>query len=282
MDHTPSRSPPGPLRQPRSPALWARIRAEYTAGATAAEVCARYRIGRSTLRDRAKAEGWRRADLPELKPAPLPSGDAAARVEDLTALAWAQAEQAIRAGRLYAARGWARLAKDLLAMSAQGMELSLALGEKPQPFRLPPWSPPPESVDLDALDDLDALSDEAAASLFVRIGDELLSLKARGHPDPAREQALAEPTLRLAQKLTRPGGPGLPRGRKPRPDSPVSRDPGAGPSVQTGEGREAAKNPAGSKPCEITPPMEPDSPDLPDPICPPPDSNVHGPQIRQL
>lgn len=57
----------------RTPATWSQAREAYLAGATAETVCARFDLGLTAFRDRARTEGWRRADLPD--PEPLPQDD---------------------------------------------------------------------------------------------------------------------------------------------------------------------------------------------------------------
>jgi hypothetical protein len=42
--------------------VWARVRAEYLAGSSAAEACRRHGVGLTACRDRAAREGWRRMD----------------------------------------------------------------------------------------------------------------------------------------------------------------------------------------------------------------------------
>lgn len=62
--------------------VWAAVRADYLSGMPAAEVCRRHRVGRSTLRDRAAKEGWRRADQPWPPPARLDPDDEGAALSD--------------------------------------------------------------------------------------------------------------------------------------------------------------------------------------------------------
>ena len=45
-------------------AVWAAVRDDYLAGVSAPECCRRHGVGLTTLRARAAAGGWRRADLP--------------------------------------------------------------------------------------------------------------------------------------------------------------------------------------------------------------------------
>ncbi|WP_262423397.1 hypothetical protein [Brevundimonas denitrificans] len=51
--------------------VWDLARQDYQAGDTAADVCARYGLKVSTLRDRAASGGWRRLDTPHAAPDPV-------------------------------------------------------------------------------------------------------------------------------------------------------------------------------------------------------------------
>ncbi|MEJ6789007.1 hypothetical protein BrevBR_05595 [Brevundimonas sp. BR2-1] len=62
--------------------VWAAVRADYLSGMPAAEACRRHRVGRSTLRDRAAREGWRRADQPWPPPGRLDPDDEGAALSD--------------------------------------------------------------------------------------------------------------------------------------------------------------------------------------------------------
>ncbi len=122
-------------RDRRRSDLWALARAEYLAGGSAAEVCERHGLKVSTLRWRARQEGWRRADHPASDP-DAPFSDRAVRdiaddadtlatmtlaeVESalyMAAMAWFHTQQAIRRGRMFEARGWVRLHRDLTAIA---------------------------------------------------------------------------------------------------------------------------------------------------------------------
>ncbi len=51
--------------RPAAPeAVWARVREDYVAGLSAADCRRRHGVGLTALYERARAEGWRRADLP--------------------------------------------------------------------------------------------------------------------------------------------------------------------------------------------------------------------------
>lgn len=62
--------------------VWAAVRADYLSGMTAAEACRRHGVGRTTLRDRAAKEGWRRADQPWQPLARLDPDDEGAALSD--------------------------------------------------------------------------------------------------------------------------------------------------------------------------------------------------------
>ncbi|HEX8233624.1 MAG TPA: hypothetical protein VF559_09815 [Caulobacteraceae bacterium] len=104
-------------RRCRSPGTWARAEADYRAGVTAREVCERYDLGLTALRDRARAEGWRRADQPDPEPAG-PDLALIAAFADLPARegaeeAWGRMMWAIRQGRTREAQGWLKLHQQL-------------------------------------------------------------------------------------------------------------------------------------------------------------------------
>lgn len=119
-------SAPG-ARRSRSPETWAAARADYLAGARAATVCARFDLGLSALRARARREGWRRTDQADPDPvdaqAPDPDliedldeeleaqgpADLAAMTERASRLA----DRALGLGRLVEAQGWMRVWRQL-------------------------------------------------------------------------------------------------------------------------------------------------------------------------
>lgn len=136
--------------------MWARIRREYAAGASAGWLSARYGAGERTIGARAKREGWRRKDLAEaadaelgaaeargeMEPAPAPAigavWDAPARGAEAAALETAVAEAAdvtragaarealdravacMRRGDAAAATAYVRLAGALEALARTG------------------------------------------------------------------------------------------------------------------------------------------------------------------
>jgi len=107
-------------RRCRSPETWALAEADYRAGMTARGVCERYDLGLTALRDRAKAEGWRRIDQPDPEPEG-PDLDLIAEFADVPAKdgadeAWGRMMWAIRQGRTREAQGWLKLHQQLSSM----------------------------------------------------------------------------------------------------------------------------------------------------------------------
>lgn len=121
------------IRQ-RSPAVWARVRAAYLAGETAASVARRFDVGYGNLRYRANAEGWTRkaalADADEATAAeevriagraePMPSAPAETPVDidpaDAFEAALARAGAAIAAGRGAEAAGLLKAVETLVRL----------------------------------------------------------------------------------------------------------------------------------------------------------------------
>ncbi len=116
----------------RSQAVWDRARDAYLAGQTAAVVCARFDLGMSAFRARARRCGWRRADHldpfvddPDEQlcylplddegdaPHPLQAGVRYNGASDLKISAWRRARRAIDAGDVLEARRWLRLMNEL-------------------------------------------------------------------------------------------------------------------------------------------------------------------------
>ncbi|MFN4297307.1 MAG: hypothetical protein ACK4FB_10740 [Brevundimonas sp.] len=112
---------------------WARARRDYEAGHTGVEVCARHDLRPSTLRDRARAEGWRRMDAPTLDHGPEPvdlDSDEALELpdyEEMALVALIRVNRALQAGRAAEAASWMRLHEKLDA-----------LAERPDPEPAPP------------------------------------------------------------------------------------------------------------------------------------------------
>lgn len=135
-DHSPADtdSPRGGYRR-ASDEVWDLARRDYQAGDTAADVCARYGLKISTLRDRAASGGWRRLDTPHVAPDPVDlDSDEAADLPDYGEMAHTaliRMNRALQAGRAVEAGSWMRLHEKLLAQAA---------GPDPEP------SPPPRPV----------------------------------------------------------------------------------------------------------------------------------------
>jgi hypothetical protein len=109
---------PHPGHHRFSEETWACARADFTAGDSARAVCERYGIPLSTFWERARAEGWRRGDLPD--PEPLADLDpealedlAEVRAPELRRTAWARTAAAVARGRDKEARSWMRLYQQL-------------------------------------------------------------------------------------------------------------------------------------------------------------------------
>jgi hypothetical protein len=100
----------------RTDETWAEARADYLSGFTAEEVCRRHDIGLSALRQRARREGWRRADQAD----PLTAEDDLdvfddVEAPDLVDMAWRRLAAAVARGRAADAARWQRIHADLLS-----------------------------------------------------------------------------------------------------------------------------------------------------------------------
>jgi len=102
---------------PRSQAAWDLARRDYLAGDSRTQVCDRYGLNPSTFTDRARREGWRKADQPD--PPPVPDDDPEAdQPVDCAALAedaLVRVRRALRLGRAGEAASWMRLHEKLAA-----------------------------------------------------------------------------------------------------------------------------------------------------------------------
>jgi len=98
---------------------WARARADYLAGESAAVVCERYGMRVSTLRNRAAAEGWRRQDQREPEPVDLELEleQGLPDYADMAAHALIRLNRAILKGHATEAGRWLRLHRTLLEMA---------------------------------------------------------------------------------------------------------------------------------------------------------------------
>ncbi|MDP3403682.1 MAG: hypothetical protein Q8S03_03260 [Brevundimonas sp.] len=70
-------------RRPKSAPdeVWVEVKDAYLGGASAAECCRRFGVGKSALRARAAREGWRRCDQIWVPPAPLEPWDEGLKLE---------------------------------------------------------------------------------------------------------------------------------------------------------------------------------------------------------
>jgi len=228
-DHTPCDAAVAPVGgyRIRSDDTWALAREAYLAGETAEAVCARFSLGLSVFRDRARRGGWRRCD--QADPGPMPVGpeddiDFDAGYGELAAHALRQLRRTMARGRVSAAAGWMRLHDRLIARAEQ--EARQAVVHPPrsvQEVRLREW--------------MEARRQEAAAAVAARAGtpsqgltgvDLANSIATRtadlarrmGRADPrdsAGRAALQAELLRLNAEV---------RGRSaPDPDDPDDPDP---------------------------------------------------------
>lgn len=154
---------PSVLPRIRSEAVWNRARDAYLAGATAADVCARFGLGLSTFRARARRCGWRRADLPDPfvddpdeqlcylplddegdAPHPVQAGVRNSGAADLRVSSWRRARRAIDAGDVLEARRWLRLMAELTELARYEAHDVERLLQQQAPDNEPP---DPDSVD---------------------------------------------------------------------------------------------------------------------------------------
>lgn len=132
----------------RSPETWAKAREDYLAGAPAPEVCARYGIALSTLRERASKEGWRRADQAE----PAPFDFAAERDADgflpgpgpLADDAWMGLLRTLRQDRPREALAWLRLYRGLIQLKREEDSRAFMRRGRPGAGELLPFAAAPE------------------------------------------------------------------------------------------------------------------------------------------
>lgn len=119
---------PPPAARPRgarrtSEETWARARDEYLAGESAPTVCARFDIGLSSFRERARLDGWRRTDM---KDSTLTGGRTAlaagASYLDLAAEAGMRLRDALARGRAADVVSWMRVQDQLAAR--KGVDLA--------------------------------------------------------------------------------------------------------------------------------------------------------------
>jgi hypothetical protein len=112
---SPPRSRPGRSRRVHGALFWDIARRDYLAGADPAFICERMGLNRSTFRDRARREGWRRQDIFEDAP-PWTQYDEAGLRRDpdfLAISAWSNAARAVMRNRRLEARAWLLVAQQL-------------------------------------------------------------------------------------------------------------------------------------------------------------------------
>lgn len=111
-DLIPSDDPPRDGRDVHSAAVWDYARRDYLDGESAAKVCARYGIARSTFWDHAAAGGWRRRDQPPPDLPPLEGvGEADHPVEywDMVGIVHDRLGKAVAGGRAMEVSAWLKV-----------------------------------------------------------------------------------------------------------------------------------------------------------------------------
>lgn len=142
----------------RGPETWARIRDAFIGGETAGALASRFGVGESTVRTRARLEGWRRRDLAAGADAQLAAAAAGPPHDpaDHAAQAVRRAAEEARFGRLDAAERWARVAERLAAAERALMAVAAAR---------------PDDLDAETGDALDAARDRMTARLEKLLAD---------------------------------------------------------------------------------------------------------------
>lgn len=102
----------------RSRTTWLMARHDYLQGDSAEQVCARYGLKVSTLRDRAKREKWRRIDQPDPDPVEDEVDDSPVDCVALADEAMAMVRAALRRRRAAEAASWMRVHDKLAALVA--------------------------------------------------------------------------------------------------------------------------------------------------------------------
>lgn len=122
-------------RLARPDAVWDQARRDYLDGDAAETVAARYGVGVSTVRARAKAGGWRRCDQPDPEPVDLDVEEAEglADYSVMARHALVRLNRAVMAGRAAEAGSWMRLHQRLLDLARLTAEAAA-----------PPPAPDPE------------------------------------------------------------------------------------------------------------------------------------------
>ncbi len=223
----------------QTPTVWDAARRDYLSGVPVAEICGRYKVGRSAFYTRAQAGGWRRREVfygppdYELIEPPDRSPQPARSRQQMACEAMDRADQALRLGRLHEARGWLRLVRELRRMAAEEvgvaswrevlhdtLERDMAEEDDPEAddwFEDEGWAAPVADAASDAASD----TRPAAATAVSDCRDEETSRFAPSEPDSpdtfsasgsgAIEDPADFPSSPL-QGLTRKAEPLAPRG----------------------------------------------------------------------
>ena len=106
---------------PRSEEVWDYARIDFSSGRPADEVCRVYGLAVSTLKARARREGWRRKDLTETDPVKLRDesdieAPPAPPTPELIDLAWRLMAEAMAQGRTSDTKSWLKVWRDLTAI----------------------------------------------------------------------------------------------------------------------------------------------------------------------
>ena len=116
----PPRSRPGRRRRVHGAVIWDLARRAYLQGGDPRLICEQYGLNRSTFRDRARREGWRREDiLDDARPwTRMDENTMELRRSDLIVTAWTHAARAVARGKRLEARSWLAVIRDLGASPA--------------------------------------------------------------------------------------------------------------------------------------------------------------------
>ncbi|WP_282007911.1 hypothetical protein [Brevundimonas aveniformis] len=103
-----------------SPEIWEAIRERYLNGESGESLAELFGISISTLRTRAREEGWRKIDAPDPVIAAPPTSEDLARDDRpnfgvMADTAMRRAARAVREGQLTEAQGWTRVGRSLAA-----------------------------------------------------------------------------------------------------------------------------------------------------------------------
>jgi len=103
-----------------SPEIWEAIRDRYLAGESGEALAELFGISLSSLRTRAREEGWRRTDAPDPVVTVPPTTEELARddrpnIGVMADTAMRRAARAVREGHLTEAQGWTRVGRSLAA-----------------------------------------------------------------------------------------------------------------------------------------------------------------------